>query len=736
MAISIIIELLYRSRYSFKLLSLNICNYHPNCHVCRSQFTMQIRVSQRSLWYINSIGSCITFAGSCWVLYQIRRISQILQSAVNTNVLQLEQGLTQYIYLDDSRFEDVVFWENKLNLEEFVKESRPSTYSYLKTNWSSFHRNWAYKLLHVAQTGSKSDRWKALCSLSRSSHLNDWDYRHMAQMLNAKTAIILARMPNLEPRFFLKPPYDHVRLKLDDVRKRLCSMLINLNKSCNGCHKCLSEFIDKRLCNYQQESLFQDYDLVITGMTMARSVVWDQNLFQNCIQAIYHHSTFACHVRDIIDAKGLSVLMDVQKLFPADLDISVLLAEVLSNISIHSEYLDDIFRSGWIGVLAVWSHHEDVRLSATAARALANLDAEDDHNEKYPTRIYLLHPLYRDEMSKKLDVIFVHGLLGGVFITWRQRDLDASKRGLMDTFSSSHGSDSALFPGNHPQEFLLDLSRDLRMHEWKQLGHDFEVVLHDCPEASNSEARGPFTCSGNDIYLEHEEKDSSKRTQCWPRDWLGKDVPYLRILGINYDTNLSMWTPLCPTEGSKNTISERSEEFIQKLIMTGVGKRPIVWVCHSMGGLLVKKMLLEEWKNGDKHKLCQNTRSIIFYSTPHRGSHVPTLMTTQMLVWPSLEVQELWEESPALLQLNQEFVRMLKQYSMDIISFCETKSTLVTALRFPIQFVTSHSADPGVGEFYEIPQNHLSICKPANRQSFLYRKVLETIKHHVNLPKE
>lgn len=127
--------------------------------------------------------------------------------------------------------------------------------------------------------------------------------------------------------------------------------------------------------------------------------------------------------------------------------------------------------------------------------------------------------------------------------------------------------------------------------------------------------------------------------------------------------------------------------------MSSVGKRPIVWVCHSMGGLLVKKMLVEEWKNGDKHNICCNTRGIIFYSTPHRGSHVAALnQTTQMLVWPSIEVQELREESPQLLKLHEEFLEMLKKYTIEIVSFSETKSTLVTVLKFPIRFVSSISA--------------------------------------------
>lgn len=36
----------------------------------------------------------------------------------------------------------------------------------------------------------------------------------MAQMLDARTAIALARTPNIDQRFFLKPPYFHVEYNL------------------------------------------------------------------------------------------------------------------------------------------------------------------------------------------------------------------------------------------------------------------------------------------------------------------------------------------------------------------------------------------------------------------------------------------------------------------------------------------------------------------------------------------
>lgn len=57
----------------------------------------------------------------------------------------------------------------------------------------------------------------------------------------------------------------------------------------------------------------------------------------------------------------------------------------------------------------------------------------------------------------------------------------------------------------------------------------------------------------------------------------------------------------------------------------------------------------------------------------------------------------------------------MEELSIKVVSFVETKSTVVTALKFNFLFVEPHSADPKVGEYYEIPQDHLGICKPVNR---------------------
>ena len=130
-------------------------------------------------------------------------------------------------------------FRNKEDLHSSVKE-KPQTLSYLIMKWwKSLNRNLAHRLLYMAQHGSKKEREKAVHSLSSLKHLKgnpyfffikkiflrkhtikniifllDWHYRDVAQMLDARTAVALARTKNSDLRFFLKPPYYHEQYKL------------------------------------------------------------------------------------------------------------------------------------------------------------------------------------------------------------------------------------------------------------------------------------------------------------------------------------------------------------------------------------------------------------------------------------------------------------------------------------------------------------------------------------------
>jgi len=276
---------------------------------------------------------------------------------------------------------------------------------------------------------------------------------------------------------------------------------------------------------------------------------------------------------------------------------------------------------------------------------------------RFEPGIYLLLPNDRHVQHKNnlsnwgVDVVFVHGLMGGVFYTWRQQDKD-NERELSDN----------------------------------QISED-------------------------------------NYSYCWPRDWLAEDAGHVRVIGCDFDSYLSQWGGSCPTQSFTQTLEERSEDMMRKLRQAGVGNRPVIFVGHSMGGLIIKKMLTSAQDSQDEatKKLSENTKGVVFYSTPHEGSQIASLNSIiKYFFFPSVEVQELEMNNPDLLSLNQSFKEFASKFKTKVISFGETLPT--RHLGVDLTFVPPESSNPGIGEFYPVPFNHMDICKPCNRKSILFRK--------------
>ena len=124
-----------------------------------------------------------------------------------------------------------------------------------------------------------------------------------------------------------------------------------------------------------------------------------------------------------------------------------------------------------------------------------------------------------------------------------------------------------------------------------------------------------------------------------------------RLLGINYDTLYSLWgEELIDDKKLKLSIKQRAIDLLEQLKLARIGvDRPVVWVCHSMGGLIVKQMLV------DSRELLNNTKALVFISTPHLGSNVAkTAAKFSFATKPSPEIIELSTNSKYLIELNEK----------------------------------------------------------------------------------
>jgi len=213
------------------------------------------------------------------------------------------------------------------------------------------------------------------------------------------------------------------------------------------------------------------------------------------------------------------------------------------------------------------------------------------------------------------------------------------------------------------------------------------------------------------------------RMEVWPRDWLAREFPRVRILSVGYDSNLTGWS------GRNLSLEEQAAETLDDLCAAGVGSRPVVFIGHSYGGLIAKKVyLLAQDSDKAKHQdLFDATGGFLFYGTPHRGSPFARFFKGKMIgttIRPSSAVRELQPGAAKTEEIDGLFVRSAAENDLDVISVAEGQSTVVAKVRgraFEVVIVPPGTADAGVGRCVVVPNaNHLELCKAPSRDDVRY----------------
>lgn len=509
-------------------------------------------------------------------------------------------------------------------------------------------------LLKRTMSPNKAIRVQAVQELAENHHWQDYQYQTAAQIIDQRTAVGLARTPKVDLRFFLRSPALPELENNLSAEDGLRQLLASLPQS--EVDKCVQYFTSLALRESTQSLAAQRGGLWCfggNGLPYAQSLtsVPSEKVESFCLQALVQHSKVESHCEHIVSNGGLQLLQRVYQLRKDSLKIQRNIARIIGNLALNESAYQAISQSGWISVLAEMMQSPHVMQASHAARALANLDRETV-KEKYQDGVYILHPQTRDNQPIKADVLFIHGILGAAFKTWRQKDRNG---------------------------------------------------------------------------LEEETESKDDYTECWPKSWLAADCPNLRVLSVEYDSHLSDWMAKCPVENQRESLAYRSRELLKKLKLAGVGERPVVWVAHSMGGLLVKKMLLDAAEDPEMQALLNNTKGIMFYSVPHHGTFMAEYsVNVRYLLFPSVEVRELCKDSPALRNLNENFLDMAKEKEFKVLSFAETLPTNIGPM-IKILVVPTQSANLGIGELIEVDVDHLNICKPEKKDSFLYKRSLQFI---------
>lgn len=160
----------------------------------------------------------------------------------------------------------------------------------------------------------------------------------------------------------------------------------------------------------------------------------------------------------------------------------------------------------------------------------------------------------------------------------------------------------------------------------------------------------------------------------WPQDILPEKVPTARVLTYGYNSS------------TKNISEGQNVLDIALQLMVNLkdyrrGKtekqRDIVFICHSLGGIIAKKAILLHQSSEEGKAIRNSIVGIMFMGTPHCGSDLANIgsafatITSAVIEMPKLLLKTLSKNSSALYDISREFATVASDLNLKLISFYE-----------------------------------------------------------------
>ncbi|CAM6088955.1 unnamed protein product [Calypogeia fissa] len=199
----------------------------------------------------------------------------------------------------------------------------------------------------------------------------------------------------------------------------------------------------------------------------------------------------------------------------------------------------------------------------------------------------------------------------------------------------------------------------------------------------------------------------------WPKTWLVKDFPRARVLAVSYNAR-SCNASTISGYSDVLLITETIMSDVHKAIRT-VRKCPVVFVGYSLGGILIRLLLLAM----HPYYFLGYLRGIFFYATPRYGTKsMETYIDNFKPGTLSSYFKALKEEAE---QINLHFSHLRREYKWRIAGLGEKLPT-------PLGLFEHMIVPDASGDMFEkfqvvLDANHLSITRPRSILSTNYVKL-------------
>ncbi|KAK4207469.1 hypothetical protein QBC37DRAFT_444461 [Rhypophila decipiens] len=216
-----------------------------------------------------------------------------------------------------------------------------------------------------------------------------------------------------------------------------------------------------------------------------------------------------------------------------------------------------------------------------------------------------------------------------------------------------------------------------------------------------------------------------------PQEFLVHDIPEAKVwtYGYNADVIAGFFQA-----SNQNKVHQHGEDLAAKICRDIDNEGPIIFVAHSLGGIIVKDAFV-------RSELCrERTELIVFLRTPHRGSSYASkgqfLAKIAQLAGqdPNRDLLAVLEEnSNALDTIQIEFENTLHSLSIKIHSFQEGRgmSGLRGFRNKIVDDVSSKIGLVGIETVETIDADHRQMARCSTRSDPQYRAVLGVLRHFI-----
>lgn len=206
----------------------------------------------------------------------------------------------------------------------------------------------------------------------------------------------------------------------------------------------------------------------------------------------------------------------------------------------------------------------------------------------------------------------------------------------------------------------------------------------------------------------------------WPH-WLARDFPDVGVWSLEHAADPSK--PLGRLArffgkggrdaGQGMSLPDRAGQVLDlmRLDKRFRGERPIIFVCHSLGGLLAKQILRHAHDNvvdNDAQSISRRATAVLFLATPHQGADLATLIDNFSAIFgPTPSLTSLRAHDPHLRNLYNWYRNHASKLGIATETYFEGRDV------HGFRIVDETSSQPGIGpDAVMLDENHLSIAKP------------------------